>query len=142
MIGTPAHLALRRDIARGGVTGPRLWVASPQVTGRPSENAIVATNAEQAREAVRTAVAAGYDFIKLTMFITRPVYDAIVDEARARGIRVVVHIDTEVGVARPLAAGQQVEHLDAYLEESLSDSAPSRVSVTQMGAVASRRGLL
>ncbi|MGH7679135.1 MAG: amidohydrolase family protein [Gemmatimonadaceae bacterium] len=133
MIGTPIHLSLRRDVERGVVTGPRLWVASPQITGRPSENAIVATNAEQAREAVRTAVAAGYDFIKLTMFITSAVYDAVVDEARARGIRVVGHIDTEVGVARALAAGQQVEHLDAYLEESLSDAAPSRVSVTQMG---------
>jgi imidazolonepropionase-like amidohydrolase len=34
MIGTPEHLALRRDVAAGRVLGPQLWVASPQLSGR------------------------------------------------------------------------------------------------------------
>ena len=36
MIGTPQHLALRRDVATGRVLGPQLWAAGPQVTGRRS----------------------------------------------------------------------------------------------------------
>jgi imidazolonepropionase-like amidohydrolase len=75
----------------------------------------------------------GYDFIKLTLFITPEVYDAVVREAKAQNIRVVGHVDPQVGVARALAAGQQIEHLDNYLESVLADSAPMRESVSDRG---------
>jgi imidazolonepropionase-like amidohydrolase len=130
MIGTPEQLALRRDVAAGRVLGPQLWAASPQLTGRPGENARVVTTPEEARAAVREVADAGYDFVKLTTFISLPVYDAVVDEAARRGIRVVGHVDPQVGVARALAAGQQIEHLDGYFEAVLADSAPSRTSVS------------
>ena len=133
MIGTPEHLALRRDVAEGRVLGPQLWVASPQLAGRQYENTFVVTTPDEARAAVRRAADAGYDFIKLTMFISRPVYDAVVEEGAARRIRIVGHVDNEVGVARALEARQQIEHLDNYLESALADSAPMKVSVTQSG---------
>src|SRR6185436_8287878 len=116
MIGTPQHLMLRRDVAAGRVLGPQLWAAGPQLTGRRSENAHVVTTPEEARAAVRAVADAGYDFVKLTLDISRPVYDAVVDEVARRAIRVVGHVDTAVGVPRALAAGQQIEHLDAYFE--------------------------
>ena len=75
----------------------------------------------------------GYDFIKLTLFIPPPVYDAIVDEAKRQRIPVVGHVDPEVGVARALRAGQQIEHLDNYLESVLADSAPMKASVSDRG---------
>ncbi len=90
------------------------------------------TTPNEAREAVRRSAEAGYDFIKITLFITREVFDAIVDEGKARGIRVVGHVDPQVGVRRALAAGEQIEHLDSYLEAILADSAPMRESLTQM----------
>ncbi|MGH7696825.1 MAG: amidohydrolase family protein [Gemmatimonadaceae bacterium] len=132
MIGTPEQLTLRRDVATGTVVGPQLWVASPQLTGRASENAIVVTTPNEARVAVRRAAADGYDFVKLTLYITREVFDAIVDEAKSRGIRVVGHVDPSVGVRRALEAGEQIEHLDSYLEAVLADSALVRESLTQM----------
>jgi imidazolonepropionase-like amidohydrolase len=131
MIGVPMHLPLRADVAAGRVLGPQLWVASPQLTGRNDVNAYVVRTPEEARDAVRRAAADGYDFLKLTLEIPRPVYDATIDEARARGIRVVGHVDVQVGVARALQTGQQIEHLDAYFEAALADSAPMRTSVTQ-----------
>lgn len=133
MIGTPEQLALRSGVREGRVLGPQLWVASPQFTGRQFENARVVTTPEQARAAVREVAAAGYDFVKLTLFITPPVYEAVMDEAARVGIRVVGHVETAVGVERALAAGQPIEHLDSYFEAVLADSAPSRVSVTQYG---------
>ena len=133
MIGTPEHLRLRREIEAGRVPGPQLWVASPQFAGKPYDNGVVVTTPEDAREAVRDAAAAGYDFVKLTVHITRPVYDAIVDESRRRGIRVVGHVDPQVGVARALEAGQQIEHLDGYFEAILADSAAGRLSVSNYG---------
>jgi imidazolonepropionase-like amidohydrolase len=131
MIGTTEHLALRRQVTTGTLLGPQLFVASPHLTGRAQPNAIVVTDPDSARAAVRAAADAGYDQIKITLFITRPVYDAIVDEAAKRRIRVVGHIDTQVGVARALETGQQLEHLDSYFEAVLADSAPMKTSVTQ-----------
>jgi len=130
MIGTPEHLVLRREIISGRVLGPQLWVASPQFAGKEYGNTRVVTTPEEARAAVREVAAQGYDFIKLTLDISRPVYDAIVDEAPKHGMRVAGHVDPQVGLARAIEAGQQIEHLDGYFEAILADSAPSRVSVS------------
>jgi imidazolonepropionase-like amidohydrolase len=133
MIGTPQHLELRRDIASGRVLGPQLWVASPQLAGNETENSLRVTTPDEARAAVDRAVDAGYDFMKLTTQISRPVYDAVDEQARKRGIRVVGHVDLQVGVPRAIEAHQQIEHLDGYLESVLADSAPMRVSVSNFG---------
>ncbi len=133
MIGTPEHFRLRREVEAGRIVGPQLWIASPQFTGKEDLNSRVVTSPEDARKAVKEAADKGYDFIKLTLFISPPVYDAIVREAKAQGIRVVGHVDPQVGVARALAAGQQIEHLDNYLESVLADSAPMRESVSDRG---------
>ena len=134
MMGTPEQLVLRRRVAAGEVLGPALYLASPQLAGRrygePYFNGLVVADAEQARAAVRQVADAGYDYVKLTIFITPPVYEAVVDEARRRGIRVIGHVEPAVGLARALAAGQQIEHLDSYFEAVLADGAPMTGSVT------------
>ncbi|HEX2570784.1 MAG TPA: amidohydrolase family protein [Polyangia bacterium] len=135
MNGTPEHLALRAQVARGELVGPTLYVASPQLTGRASGkhfNGHLVTTPAEAREAVRKSKADGYDFIKLTNFITRSVYDAAVETAQALGIRVVGHVDTQVGVARALEVGQQIEHLDGYLESVLRDDSPIKTSLSDI----------
>jgi imidazolonepropionase-like amidohydrolase len=133
MIGTPEHFTLRREVEAGRISGPQLWIASPQFTGKEDVNSRVVTTPEDARAAVTEMANKGYDFIKLTLFITPPVYDAIVDEAKRRRIPVVGHVDPEVGVARALEARQQIEHLDNYLESVLADSAPMKTSVSDRG---------
>jgi imidazolonepropionase-like amidohydrolase len=131
MIGTPEQLALRDAVRAGTIIGPQLWVASPQLTGRASENAIVTTTDAEAREAVRRVKREGYDFVKLTLFLTPPVWESIIDEAARENIPVVGHVEPDVGVVRAAAAGQQLEHLDAFLEAALADSAPMKASLTQ-----------
>jgi imidazolonepropionase-like amidohydrolase len=133
MIGTREHFTLRREVETGRIVGPQLWLASPQFTGKEDVNSRVVTTPEDARKAVKEMADLGYDFVKLTLFITPPVYDAIVSEAKRQRIRVVGHVDPEVGVARALAARQQIEHLDNYLESVLADSAPMRTSVSDRG---------
>jgi imidazolonepropionase-like amidohydrolase len=133
MIGTREHFALRREVEAGRIVGPQLWLASPQFTGQEDVNSRVVTSPEDARKAVKEMADLGYDFVKLTLFITPAVYDAIAGEAKRQGIRVVGHVDPEVGVARALAAKQQIEHLDNYLESVLADSAPMRSSVSDRG---------
>jgi imidazolonepropionase-like amidohydrolase len=136
MIGTPEHLVYREKIANGALLGPTLFVASPQLAGKAYGevfNGNVVTTPEQAREAVRTSKAAGYDFIKLTTNITRPVYDAVIATAKEVGIGVVGHVDLQVGLQRALETGQQIEHLDSYMEAVLRDDAPMKVSVSDSG---------
>jgi imidazolonepropionase-like amidohydrolase len=138
MIGTPDHLGLRREIEAGRLLGPQLWIASPQFTGRKDTNAKVVTTPEEAWAAVKESADLGYDFIKLTLFITPAVFDAICAEAARQGIRVVGHVDARVGVARALAAGQHIEHLDNYMESVLADNAPNKTSVSDRGVFTPR----
>jgi imidazolonepropionase-like amidohydrolase len=133
MIGTPEHLVLREKVRRGEILGPTIYAASPQLAGRSFGNHFngrAVTNADEARRAVRDFKAAGYDFIKLTFWISRPVYDAVIETAREVGIRVIGHVDAQVGLKRALEAGQQIEHLDSYFEAVLADNSPVKVSVS------------
>ncbi|MCI0491191.1 MAG: amidohydrolase family protein [Blastocatellia bacterium] len=136
MIGTPEHLVLREKVASGALFGPTLYVASPQLAGRSYGrifNGYVVTTPDEAREAVKKSKAAGYDFIKMTTNITRPVYDAAIETAREVGIRVVGHVDLQVGLHRALEVKQQIEHLDSYMEAVLKDDSPMKVSVSDSG---------
>ena len=131
MAGHPGQLTLRQQVIDGTVTGPQLWVSSPMFANEAGDNTRVITNAADARAAVRDVAAAGYDFVKVTFGIVGDVYDALVDEAKRAGIPVVGHVEPAVGVRRALAAGQQLEHLDAFFEAVLRDDAPMRESLTQ-----------
>jgi imidazolonepropionase-like amidohydrolase len=53
--------------------------------------------------------------------------------AKEAGIRVVGHVDLRVGLQRALEAGQQIEHLDSYMEAVLKDDSPMNVSVSDSG---------
>jgi len=83
MIGTPAQLALRKEIEAGRLVGPQLWSASPQLTGRKDVNARVVTTPEQARAAVAEVAAAGARRI----VVVRTIRDAPDPEAAARALR-------------------------------------------------------
>ncbi len=137
MVGTPEHLIYRGKIFRGEMSGPTLFVASPQLAGKAYGkvfNGFVVTTPDEARAAVQKSKAAGYDFIKLTTNITRPVYDAVIAAAREHNIRVVGHVDTQVGLKHALALGQQqIEHLDSYMEALLRADSPIKVSLSDVG---------
>jgi imidazolonepropionase-like amidohydrolase len=133
MIGTPEHLVLRDKVAQSEMLGPTIYAASPQLAGKSFGDIFqgrVVTTPDEARRAVRELKAAGYDFIKLTFWISRPVYDAVIEMAKELGIRVIGHVDPQVGLARALETGQQIEHLDSYFEAVLADHSPIRQSVS------------
>ncbi|MBL8181336.1 MAG: amidohydrolase family protein [Blastocatellia bacterium] len=133
MIGTPELLSLRSRSASGEIDAPTLFVASPHLTGREQGNNFVVNTPDEAREAVRKSKAAGYDFIKITTFIKSEAYEAAVEEAAKQKIRVVGHADSRfVGVERAWKAGQQIEHLDGYMELLLKPDAPMKGSVSDL----------
>lgn len=133
MIGTPELLKLRERSAAGEIAAPTIYVASPHLTGREQGNNFVVNTPEEAREAVRKSKAAGYDFIKITTFLKSLLYETAVDEAKKQNIRVVGHADSRfVGVERAWKAGQQIEHLDGYMELLLKADSPIKGSVSDL----------
>lgn len=133
MIGTPELLILRGRSADGEIVAPTIFVASPHLTGREQGNDFVVKTPDEARDAVRRSKAAGYDFIKITTFVPSLVYEAAVDEAKRQRIRVVGHADSRfVGVERAWKAGQQIEHLDGYMELLLKPDAPMKGSISDL----------
>jgi len=134
MIGTPLHFTLRAAVARGEVPGPQIWIASPEISGNENPHGIKVTNADEARRAVAQVADSGYDFLKLTTNLTPELFDVLIAEAASRRLRVVGHVDPRIGARRAIAAGQQIEHLDSFMEDVLHDSAPSRLSTSDVGA--------
>lgn len=122
-IGRPELLILREEIARGERLGPRLYVAGPQLMGFAfGGNRHLVRTPEEAAAAVRADKAAGYDFVKLTFGTPPPIYNAIATTANELGIPMIGHVDPQVGLTRALAAGQQIEHMDGYLEALVPES--------------------
>jgi len=139
MNGLPYQLALRDRIAKGELALPNLSVSSPQLVGSErwaqlEPNSKLVLTPDEARNAVREFKKLGYEAIKMTMDIKdRAVYDAIMDECSKQGIPGIGHVDPAIGANYAIEKGQQIEHLDAYLEAILKDDSPIKTSVTQGG---------
>ncbi|HEX5749385.1 MAG TPA: amidohydrolase family protein [Archangium sp.] len=117
---------VRDRVARGEVLGPTLRVAAPSLHGKSVQGP------EQARQRVREYKAAGYDLLKTHGSLGRETYDAMMAEARAQGLAVSGHVTPDVGLFHALESGQQLEHLDGYLNELLPENDGARMEVGQV----------
>jgi len=118
MNGEPSHLELRDRIDSQELFGPRLFTAGPPFIGKKIKTA------EQARSLVIEQQEAGYDFIKVHMGISQPVYDAVAATSADRDIPFAGHVTAEVGLIRALEVGQPtIDHLDAYWPALVNDDA-------------------
>ena len=110
----------RARIASGAMVGPRIVMAGPILDGplgapMPAEHRrwrIEVTDTVAARRLVDSIAAAGADFIKVHERLAAPVYHAIADQARQRGLGIAGHAPASLGPAAASAAGQRsIEHL-------------------------------
>lgn len=133
MNGMPDHLTMRADAAAGKAISPTMYVASPMFIGKASEHAWVVTTPEEGRAAAQRAKREGYDYLKMVTDLKPEVYEAVVDEAKKLNMKVVGHADSRsIGLDRALKAGQQIEHLDAYMEALVKADAPMKGSVSDI----------
>lgn len=110
MLGHPAHLALRGQVAAGEVLGPRIWTSGPSVNGRS------VPTVQAADSAVRATKAEGYDFIKIHPGLRRVVFDTLDAVADRLGVKYAGHVPEDVGVPRALEAEYwSIDHLDGYV---------------------------
>lgn len=127
MAGHPSYLEARENVKSRKWIGPELSVVSPQLAGKwpfPADfkNYKLVDTEEKAIHAVSTFRKQGYDAIKLTFMITRPVHQAIVAAAARENMKVVGHVGPIVMLPAALAAKQQIEHMDMFIETLLPDT--------------------
>jgi imidazolonepropionase-like amidohydrolase len=131
--GYDGDAALRDAIEAGRVPGPRLQAATRKLTPpggqaftlRPELSREIVdleflplSGPEQARRAVREALVAGADVIKVVMDVDARVLaadetKAIVEEAHRSGRKVAAHATSELGIQAAIDAGvDSIEHAD------------------------------
>jgi imidazolonepropionase-like amidohydrolase len=124
--GDPVYLEVRDKKRKGAVAGPELFVSSPQFVGAwPWEGkvfAAICTTPAEADQAVRKFKKEGYDEIKITFMVKRDVYDQIIKTAKEVGIKVTGHVGPLVKLPAALAAGEQIEHMDEFIDILLPDT--------------------
>ena len=86
MAPTNEGVALRETVAAGTVVGPRIYTAGWSLD-RPRFSTEAAV-----RDEVRLQAAAGVDFVKVYAGLARPLVRAAVEEAHARGVKVIGHL--------------------------------------------------
>jgi len=89
MQGYDENRLTRDKIARGELLGPRVVLASAIIDGPVSVLGPPITkvaNAEEARAAVRTAVAQRSDFVKVYFYLPKDAFAAIADECHRHGL--------------------------------------------------------
>ncbi len=124
--GDSVYLVARKNVREKKWKGPKLFISSPQFVGAwpwPDQVfAMVCTTPDEAIMAVKTCKAQGYDEIKITFMVKRNVYDAIIRTAREENIKVTGHVGPLVKLPAALAAKQQIEHLDEFIDMLLPDT--------------------
>ena len=112
-LGAPLEdsLSVKRRIAEGKIPGPRLFISGPFIQKAPYPGTEAfrwgVTGAADARAKVRRLAEAGVDVIKLIDQdqMTRAELDAVVQEAHARGLKVVGHAHRPEEIRLGLAVG-------------------------------------
>lgn len=127
LAGHPDYLTARENVRTKIWEGPQLLVASPQLVGAwpwPAEfkNYEIVNTPEKAAASVKAFKSLGYDAIKITFMVNRECYDAIVTTANELHMKVVGHVGPKVKLPAALKAGQQIEHMDEFIEMLLPDS--------------------
>jgi imidazolonepropionase-like amidohydrolase len=114
-VGSPADVTLRNAIAKGEVSGPRIFTSATPLMGQGEKSG----SPEEIRAFVRKQKEAGADLIKIfanysirkpDMMLSPEQLYAACDEARKQGIRTLIHAYGEAVRAATVAGCTQVEH--------------------------------
>ena len=120
-VGAASDVDLRDAIARGVLPGPRILTSIRQITERTGGANREPATPEQLRAVVRKAKADGADVVKLfasasirdggTQTMTDEQLQAACGEARAQGLRTLVHAHSAESIKAAVLAGcTQIEH--------------------------------
>ncbi len=121
--GQPMHLRWKEEIDAGTLIGPRLFSASPKLSGPcyvSMDNKPV-NNIAEAQKLLKRYKSSGYDFIKTYHGMSDSVFKAVVTEAQALDLDIVAHPSAEVAYADHFTtAVRSLEHAEEIVQQALS----------------------
>lgn len=131
MAGCPDSLWMRDSIRAGTLFGPRMTVGSPLIDGPPAIQSPVMSylcgDLEGGRRAGEQLADMGFDFAKPYSNLPATGYEGLMEVCQRRGVRVMGHVPTAVGVEAALNRGQQgIAHVG---ELFLNEKNPERSDV-------------
>jgi imidazolonepropionase-like amidohydrolase len=119
----PVLLEWRKEIADGGIIGPRMVISGPMLDGYLPDgklrfpSSIAITTPASAVAAVDSLKTQGVDFIKVQSLISHDAYLAAAAEAHKQGLPIVGHVPDKVRIKEVVEAGQKsIEHLMGIFE--------------------------
>jgi hypothetical protein len=121
MLGAPTQFEWRDRAARGDIVAPTMYLAGPSL----NQNTV--SDAPSAARLVEANHATGYDLQKVHPFPGAAAYDSAAAAARRLGFTMAGHVPTDAGLERALAAKQDIDHLDGYLEAALPPAVHARL---------------
>ena len=122
---TDLSLAFRDKNPGTGPPAPEMIVTGSILRGvsAPSRSTTICETSQDGRVAVQSLAEKGVDQIKVYGGLSKEAYLAIVDEARALGLKVVGHVPKAVGLSGVLEAGQaSLEHIHDVLYALIRDA--------------------
>lgn len=122
MLGAPNQLVLRDRAARNEVIAPSIIVGAPSLNGNSAPTPAAAANL------VAQNIAAGYDLQKVHPGIGLEAYDSALAVARRSRFKFAGHVPSAVGLDHALAAKQDIDHLDGYLEAAVPVELQARMA--------------
>jgi imidazolonepropionase-like amidohydrolase len=120
MAGFPWLLDVRTHVRDARMLGPTLYVAGTILNQYPLWGyAVTPDGALDARRIVRQQAACGYDFVKVHNILSRPVLDAVAEEARRVGLDLVGHVPHDISVRYAVEHGMRtMEHLKGFINDA------------------------
>ena len=118
--------SLRARILADSIPGPRLYLAGEALTGAPAvwPGQIELRSPADAEAAVARLAAAGVSQIKLYTHTRRDLMEAVVQQARAKGIPVTAHLGFVDAVTAAQLGVSAIEHLSGVVESTVRDPTP------------------
>lgn len=102
------HLQLRADVAAGRMDGPRYLVSGPQLTAE------ALPTVADVEPMLDDHVEQGYDVVKVHGDLSMDVYDALIEGARERGLRVTGHSQHQMPLSQSLRM-DSIEHVEEFV---------------------------
>ncbi|MDH5588990.1 MAG: amidohydrolase family protein [Gemmatimonadota bacterium] len=123
MLGQSYQLDLARELERGEILGPTLYVGAPSLSGA------TAPDPETAERMVRAHHAAGYDLQKIHPGLSLETWDRMTAVAREVGMTFGGHVPSDVGLIHAIETGMStVDHLDGYVQAVAGDDVVSQIN--------------
>jgi beta-lactamase class D/imidazolonepropionase-like amidohydrolase len=121
-------VALREDVARGVVVGPRIVTSGPHLNGASMSEAEI-------RAEVRAQAAAGVDFIKVYSSLDPSQIGAAIEEAHALGLPVVGHLQRTGWTEAARLGIDGITHGASWNRELLPESRRAAYRPSMLGRV-------